>query len=102
MTRRFRRMSSTGWKMTSRSPARFTRKTGPISSRSNPSSSVFERFFPGASHLQNPHPLVVHFPIAFLYGAALLYFLAWLTRRDAIAWAALWFLALGLLAAAVA
>jgi len=58
---------------------------------------VLARFLPGADHLQNPHPLVVHFPIAFLYGAALLYFLAWLTRRDTIAWAALWFLALGLL-----
>ena len=59
-------------------------------------------FLPGADHLQNPHPLVVHFPIAFLYGAALLYFLAWLTRRDSIAWAALWFLVLGLIAAAIA
>ena len=63
---------------------------------------MLERFFPGASQLQNPHPLVVHFPIAFLYGAALLYFIAWLTRRDTIAWTALWFLVLGLLAAAIA
>ena len=59
-------------------------------------------FLPGADHLQNPHPLVVHFPIAFLYGAALLYFVAWLTRRDSIAWAAMWFLVLGFLSAAVA
>jgi uncharacterized membrane protein len=59
-------------------------------------------FLPGADHLQNPHPLVVHFPIAFLYGAALLYFLAWITRRDSIAWAALWFLVLGLATAAIA
>jgi uncharacterized membrane protein len=63
---------------------------------------VLDRFFPGASHLQNPHPLVVHFPIAFLYGAALLYFLASITRRDSIAWAALWFLVLGLATAIVA
>jgi uncharacterized membrane protein len=63
---------------------------------------VLARFLPGADHLQNPHPLVVHFPIAFLYGAALLYFLAWATRRDAIAWAALWFLVLGLVSGVVA
>jgi uncharacterized membrane protein len=63
---------------------------------------VLARFFPGAGHLQNPHPLVVHFPIAFLYGAALLYFLAWLTRRDSLAWTGLWFLALGLAGALAA
>jgi uncharacterized membrane protein len=63
---------------------------------------VLARFLPGADHLQNPHPLVVHFPIAFLYGAALLYFIAWMARRDSIAWAALWLLALGLLSAAIA
>ena len=63
---------------------------------------MLARFLPGAEHLQNPHPLVVHFPIAFLYGAALLYFIAWLARRDAIAWVALWLLVLGLIAGAVA
>jgi uncharacterized membrane protein len=63
---------------------------------------VLARFLPGAEHLQNPHPLVVHFPIAFLYGAALLYFIAWFARRDAIAWVALWLLVLGLIAGAIA
>jgi len=63
---------------------------------------MLARFLPGAEHLQNPHPLVVHFPIAFLYGAALLYFLAWVARRDAIAWVALWLLVLGLIAGAIA
>jgi len=63
---------------------------------------VLARLLPGAHHLQNPHPLVVHFPIAFLYGAALLYFAAWIARRDAIAWAALWFLVLGVISAAIA
>jgi len=63
---------------------------------------VLARFLPGATHLQNPHPLVVHFPIAFLYGAALLYFVAWLARRDAIASAARWMLVLGAIAAALA
>src|SRR5271169_4750265 len=63
---------------------------------------MLARLLPGADHLQNPHPLAVHFPIAFLYGAALLYFVAWLSRRDSIAWAALWFLVLGLITAAIA
>ena len=45
---------------------------------------------------------MVHFPLAFLYGAALLYFIAWLSRRDTIAWAAMWFLVLGLISGAVA
>jgi len=63
---------------------------------------VLARFLPGAQHLQNPHPLVVHFPIAFLYGAVLLYLLAWLVRRDAIARAALWMLVLGAVSAALA
>jgi hypothetical protein len=37
---------------------------------------MLETLLPGVRHLQNIHPLVVHFPIAFLTGAALLYFLA--------------------------
>ena len=59
-------------------------------------------FLPGAAHLQNPHPLVVHFPIAFFYGAAMLYFIAWIARRDSIAWVAFWMLALGLTSGVVA
>lgn len=61
-----------------------------------------EAFLPGAQHLQNPHPLVVHFPIAFLTGAALIYFLASATGRESWAWTALWLLVLGTLSAAVA
>ncbi len=57
---------------------------------------------PGAQHLQNAHPLVVHFPIAFLTGAALVYFLAWVTGRESIAWTALWLLGLGALSALAA
>ena len=57
---------------------------------------------PGAQHLQNIYPLVVHFPLAFLYGAAILYFLAWVAGRDSWAWTALWLLALGTLGAAAA
>lgn len=57
---------------------------------------------PGAQHLQNFHPLVVHFPLAFLTGAALLYLLAGLARRESWGWTALWFLVLGTVSAAVA
>ncbi len=63
---------------------------------------MLERILPGASHLQNIHPLLVHFPIAFLYGAALLYFLASISASDGLKWAALWMLVLGALGAAAA
>lgn len=63
---------------------------------------MLERILPGASQLQNIHPLVVHFPIALIYGAALLYFLAWILRREAMMWAALWMLVLGALGALAA
>ncbi len=62
---------------------------------------MLERLFPGASHLQNFHPIVVHFPIAFLCGAALLYFLAAAIGSESLKWAAFWSLILGTLAAAV-
>lgn len=52
---------------------------------------------PGAQHLQNIHPLVIHFPIAFLMGAALFYFLAWVFRRESFAVTAFWLLILGAL-----
>ncbi len=61
---------------------------------------MLDRVLPGASHLQNIHPLLVHFPIAFLYGAALLYFLASIRASEALEWAALWMLVLGALGAA--
>jgi uncharacterized membrane protein len=56
---------------------------------------------PGVDHLQNIHPLLVHFPLALLPAAALVYCLAIVGRRDAWAWAGLWMLALGALGAAV-
>lgn len=62
---------------------------------------MLERIFPGASHLQNVHPIVVHFPIAFLCGAALLYFLAAALGSESLKWAALWSLILGTAGAAV-
>jgi uncharacterized membrane protein len=63
---------------------------------------VLERILPGASQLQNYHPLLVHFPIAFIYGASLLYFLAWISASERLQWAALWMLLLGALSATVA
>jgi uncharacterized membrane protein len=51
--------------------------------------------FPGGAALQNLHPLVVHFPIAFLTAAMLLYWAAWITRRDDWAWPGLLMLACG-------
>jgi uncharacterized membrane protein len=57
---------------------------------------------PGVQHLQNIHPLIVHFPIALLFGAGLLYLLAWLAKRESWAWTGLWLLALGTLGAAAA
>jgi uncharacterized membrane protein len=63
---------------------------------------VLERILPGASQLQNYHPLLVHFPIAFIYGASLMYFLAWITASEKLQWTALWMLLLGALSAAAA
>ncbi len=63
---------------------------------------MIERILPGASHLQNIHPILVHFPIAFLYGAVLLYFLASIRASEALKWTALWMLVLGALGAAAA
>ena len=56
--------------------------------------------FPGVQHLQNIHPLFVHFPIAFLVGAALFYLLAWILRKDHLAITAFWVLILGTISAA--
>ncbi|MGH7779424.1 MAG: DUF2231 domain-containing protein [Candidatus Binataceae bacterium] len=63
---------------------------------------MLERLFPGASHLGNIHPIVIHFPIAFLLGATLLYFLAAGFGHESLKWAALWVLILGTLGGGVA
>jgi uncharacterized membrane protein len=63
---------------------------------------MLETLLPGVQHLQNVHPLVVHFPIAFLPGAALLYVLAWIFRSERLAFTAFVLLILGTLSAAVA
>ncbi len=63
---------------------------------------MLERLLPGASHLQNVHPIVVHFPIAFLCGATLLYFLAAVIGSASLKWAALWSLLFGTAGAGLA
>jgi uncharacterized membrane protein len=63
---------------------------------------VLERLLPGAANLQNLHPLVVHFPIALLFAAAFLYFLAAARRSGSLQWTALWVMVLGVLGAAAA
>jgi uncharacterized membrane protein len=44
----------------------------------------------------------VHFPIAFIYGASLMYFLAWIAASEKLQWTSLWMLLLGALSAAAA
>jgi len=58
--------------------------------------------FPGIQHLQNIHPLLVHFPIAYLCGALLFYALAWVLSSERLAYTAFLILSLGTLAAAAA
>lgn len=58
--------------------------------------------FTGVQHLQNLHPLVIHFPIAFLMGAALLYIAAWLLKNERFAHSAFVLLLLGALSLAAA
>ena len=57
---------------------------------------------PGAQHLQNIHPLVIHFPIGLLMGAVLFYFASWAFKKDDLAKAGFWVLLLGALSLAVA
>ena len=63
---------------------------------------MLETLFPGVQHLQNIHPMVVHFPIAFLVGAALFYFLAWIFPLPSLAMTAFSLLILGAISAAAA
>jgi uncharacterized membrane protein len=58
--------------------------------------------YPGAQHLQNIHPLIVHFPIALLLAATLIYWLAFLARRESWQWSALLMLVLGAIGAGAA
>jgi len=63
---------------------------------------MLETLLPGLQHLQNIHPMVVHFPIAFLIGAALFYVLALVTKSEKLAVTAFMLLILGAISAAAA
>ena len=63
---------------------------------------MIQNLLPGIQHLQNIHPLVVHFPLAFLFGSALFYLLALLGSREAMATTAFSLLIVGTLGAAAA
>jgi uncharacterized membrane protein len=58
--------------------------------------------FHGFEGLQNLHPLVVHYPIAFLTASLPIYFLAWIFHSDSLEMLGLWLLGLGTLGAAAA
>ena len=60
------------------------------------------RLLPGVEHLQNVHPVFVHYPIGLLTAAALFYVAAWLLRRDGLATAGFWMLIAGTAAGAAA
>ncbi len=57
---------------------------------------------PGYQHLQNIHPMVVHFPIAFLVGAAIFYFIASLLHSKELALVGFFMLLIGTLGAMAA
>jgi len=63
---------------------------------------MLTRLLPGLGHLQNIHPLIVHFPIAFLLGSALFYVAAWIFRRDSLSNTAFSMLMVGAISMAVA
>jgi len=58
--------------------------------------------FRGVESLQNLHPLVVHYPIAFLTASVPIYLLAWILRCKSLELFGLWLLGLGTLGAAAA
>ena len=63
---------------------------------------MIETLLPGVAHLQNIHPLVIHFPIAFLIGSVFFYLLAAGFRKESLAVTAFSLLIAGTLAAAAA
>jgi len=63
---------------------------------------VLERLLPGLGHVQNIHPLFVHFPIALLITAALFYLIAWIGGHESIRWTAFWILMVGTIGAGAA
>ncbi len=63
---------------------------------------MFGDLFPGIAHLQNLHPLFVHFPLAFLPAAFFFYLAALVLRKEFLATTAFCLLLLGAAAAFVA
>jgi uncharacterized membrane protein len=63
---------------------------------------MIETLLPGVGHLQNIHPLVIHFPIAFLIGSAIFYLLAVGIQKESLAMTAFSLLIAGTLAAVAA
>jgi uncharacterized membrane protein len=58
--------------------------------------------FRGFQGLQNLHPLLVHYPIAFLTASVPIYFLAWILLSEPLELIGMWLLGLGTLGAAAA
>jgi uncharacterized membrane protein len=58
--------------------------------------------FPGLEVLQNLHPLVVHFPLAFLFTSTGVYLAAWIAHWEDAAWIAFASLMFGVAGAGVA
>ena len=56
---------------------------------------MFGTLFPGIQHLQNIHPLFVHFPIAFLMGASLFLILHFLFQNPSLETTSFYLLILG-------
>lgn len=63
---------------------------------------MFGDLFPGIAHLQNLHPLFVHFPLAFLPAAFFFYLAALILRKEFLATTAFCLLLVGAAAAFVA
>jgi len=63
---------------------------------------MLETILPGIQHIQNIHPLTVHFPIAFLVGAVLFYGIAWIRNRTVLQSTAFYLLLAGAVSAVIA
>ncbi len=67
-----------------------------------PREAMLASLFPGIAHLQNLHPIFVHFPLAFLPAACLFYLGTLIFRKDILATTAFCLLLLGAVASFIA